>query len=238
MSQYPGPLNYASPWTTAGESNPAITRFFNAVYAWMCAGLGVTALVAWFVAQSPGLALTFAHSWLLLLVVEVVLVMVISRAVNKVNTNVATLLFLLFAAVNGLTLSVIFLIYAKSALASAFIISAGTFGAMSVYGFVTGRDLSGVGRVLYMLLIGVIIATVVSMFWHNSVFQVIVNYVGVIVFAGLTAYDTQKLKAIAQQTQGNPALANRLSIVGSLVLYLDFINLFLFILELMSDRRR
>jgi FtsH-binding integral membrane protein len=238
MSQIPNNLNYASSWDSAGTSNPTITRFFNAVYAWMCAGLGVTAAVAWFVAQSPSLALTFLHSWLLLLIVEIALVMVISRAVNKVSTNVATLLFLVFAAVNGLTLSVIFLIYAHATLASAFIISAGTFGALSVYGFVTKRDLTAAGRILYMLLIGLVIASVVSLFWHNSAFQVIFNYVGVIVFAGLTAYDTQKLKAIAEQTQGDPAMASRLSIVGSLSLYLDFINLFLFILEVMNDRRR
>ena len=109
---------------------------------------------------------------------------------------------------------------------------------MSVYGMLTKRDLTSMGRIMMMLLVGLIIASIVSIFWHNSMLQVAINYIGVIVFVGLTAYDTQKLKEIAYQTQDNPTLAARLSIVGSLVLYLDFINLFLFILELMNDNRR
>ena len=240
MSQFPNPygMNRSQPWDMAGSSNPAITRFFNAVYAWMCAGLAVTAAVSWYIAQSPQMVMSLYRAWIPLVIVELVLVVVISRAVNKVSTNVATLLFLLYAAINGLTLSVIFLVFAKSTLASAFIISAGTFGAMSIFGMVTKRDLTGMGRIMYMLLIGLVIASIVSFFWHNSALQVIINYVGVLVFVGLTAYDTQKLKAIADQTQDNPALAARLSIVGSLILYLDFINLFLFILQLMGDRRR
>jgi FtsH-binding integral membrane protein len=173
-----------------------------------------------------------------LFVVEIILVGVIASAVNRISAAAATGLFLLYAALNGITLAGIFLVYAPSAIASAFIISAGTFGAMSVYGMLTQRDLTGMGRILFMGLIGVVIASVVSMFWHNSMLQVAINYIGVLVFVGLTAYDTQKLKFIADQTQDNPAMAARMSIVGSLTLYLDFINLFLFILRIMNQGRR
>lgn len=240
MSQYPNPFGVDRPRTLdyAAPANQAMVRFFNAVYAWMCVGLAVTASVAYMVARSPDLVLSFAHSWFILFIVEIGLVIAITTAVNKISANVATLLFVLFSAVNGLTLSVIFLLYAKSALASAFIISAGTFGAMSAYGMLTKQDLTAMGRIMMMLLLGLVIASVVSLFWHNSAMQVAMNYLGVVVFVALTAYDTQKLKMIAEQTRNDSALAARLSIVGSLVLYLDFINLFLFILRIMGDRRK
>jgi hypothetical protein len=240
-------LNYASSWETAGTGNPAILRFFNTVYAWMCAGLALTGLTAYLVAQwVQGALVSGNHAavgnagiiLIVLFIAEIALVSVISRAIYKINATTATILFLIFAAINGVTLAGIFLVYAKAAIASAFIVSAGTFGAMSVFGFVTKRDLSFAGRLLYMALIGLIIASVVSIFWHNTMLQVLINYVGVAIFVGLTAYDTQKLKIIAEQTQDSPALASRLAITGSLTLYLDFINLFLFILELMNDKRR
>jgi FtsH-binding integral membrane protein len=240
MSQYPNPygMNRSQPLDYAGPADQAITRFFNAVYAWMCVGLAITASVAYLTAQNVDVLRQMGAGILLLFVVEIVLVMVIVRAVNRINATMATVLFLLYSAINGVTLAGIFLLYAKSTLASAFVVSAGTFGVMSVYGMVTKRDLTAMGQIMIMLLIGLIIASVVSLFWHNSMLQVAINYLGVLVFVGLTAYDTQKLKTIADQTRNDPSLAARLSIVGSLVLYLDFINLFLFILQLMNDRRR
>lgn len=238
MARLPNPLDYRAPaWDMSGTSNPAITRFFNAVYSWMAVGLAVTGIVAWFTAQNPQWLMNLGAGVWLLFIAQIALVMVISRAVYKLSAPAATGLFILYAALNGFTLSVIFLLYAKAAIASAFLVTAGTFGAMSLYGAVTKRDLSGVGHLLYMTLFGLVIASVVSLFWHNTMLQVIINYVGVFVFVGLTAYDTQKLKAVAVETQDNPAMASRLSVVGSLILYLDFINLFLFILELMNDRR-
>ena len=120
----------------------------------------------------------------------------------------------------------------------AFVVSAGTFAVMSVFGMVTKRDLTSVGRIAYMALIGLIIATIVSFFWHNSMLAVAINYIGVLVFVALTAYDTQKLQQMAIQIGDNPALAARMSVVGSLVLYLDFINLFLFIVQIMGGNRR
>jgi FtsH-binding integral membrane protein len=223
----------------AGANNPATVRFFNAVYAWMCVGLAVTAGVSYFVAQRADLLNRIGTGAIIgLVVAELVLVMVISYAVDRINASVATGLFVLYAALNGVTLSCIFLMYAHATIVSAFLITAATFGAMSVYGMTTKRDLTGLGRIMMMLLIGAFIATVVSIFIHNSTMQVLLNYVFVFVFVGLTAYDTQKLKLIANQTQNDPARAARLAVVGSLRLYLDFLNLFLLILQMMGDRRR
>ncbi len=248
MAQLPNPfgLNQSQSWSQAGAADPAVIRFFNSVYSWMATGLAVTALSSFLVAQwlqgvlNSGNTESLRHLgpiFIGLLILELVLVGVISAATRKLNATAATVLFLLYAAINGVTLCGLFIVYTHAALASAFLISAGTFGAMSVYGLVTKRDLSGVGHFLYMVLFGLVIASVVSLFWHNSAMQVIMNYVGVFLFVGLTAYDTQKLKEIAAQTQGDPALASRLAVNGSLILYLDFINLFLFILRLMNDRR-
>jgi FtsH-binding integral membrane protein len=241
MSQYQSPfgMNRQQPLDYASQADSAgMVRFFNAVYAWMAVGLAVTAVVAFLTSQNIAFVSGIGHMLIPLFLVEIVLVMVIARAVNKISAPMATLLFVLYAALNGVTLAGIFIVYTHATLASAFVVSAGTFGAMSVYGMATKRDLTGMGRIMMMLLIGLIIASVVSIFWHNTALQVMMNYIGVLVFVGLTAYDTQKLKMIAQQTENDPAMAARMSVVGSLVLYLDFINLFLFILELMNDRRR
>jgi FtsH-binding integral membrane protein len=245
MSRFPN-FNATEPsaWQQTDTSNPAVVRFFNAVYAWMCAGLALTAVIAYFFSQYLQKQFVQGHQpfnmglFIGLFVVEIILVGVIASAINRISAAAATGLFLLYAGLNGITLSGIFLVYAPSAIASAFIISAGTFGAMSVFGMLTQKDLTGMGRILFMALIGVIIASVVSMFWHNSMLQVAINYIGVFVFVGLTAYDTQKLKYIADQTSDNPAMAARMSIVGSLTLYLDFINLFLFILRILNQGRR
>jgi uncharacterized protein len=229
---------YPMDYSDAQATSQAVGRFFNSVYAWMCAGLAVTALVAWYVATNTQILLHIGGGGLIgLFVVELLLVGVISAAVQRINAAMATVLFLVYAALNGITLSGIFLVYAQASLASAFAISAGMFGAMSLYGFVTGRDLSGWGQFLFMALIGLVIATIVSMFFHNSAFNTLVNYVGVFIFVGLTAYDTQMLKRIAVATAGNGALAARLSVSGALSLYLDFLNLFLFLLRIMGDRK-
>jgi hypothetical protein len=216
-----------------------LVRFFNAVYGWMAAGLALTAVVAWYVAHhQEALKLVLGPQIWILFIAQIVLVATISIAVNKISASVATALFLLYAALNGLTLSVIFLIYTKSSLASAFGVTAGTFAVMSIYGMVTKTDLTRIGSLLFMALIGLVIASVVNMFWANSTMQWIITYAGVFIFVGLTAYDTQKLKQIAYATQNDAAMASRLAINGALTLYLDFINLFLFILRLMGDRRQ
>jgi FtsH-binding integral membrane protein len=163
----------------------------------------------------------------------------VAGAVNRLSATVATVLFLVYSALNGLTLSVILLVYAHAVIASAFIITAGTFAAMSLYGFVTRRDLTSLGSLLFMALIGLILASIVNIFIPATWLTMAINYLGVLIFVGLTAYDTQRLKYIALQTGNDPALAARLSISGALKLYLDFLNLFLFILSILGgDNRR
>jgi len=226
------PIEYRS-----REQELTVGQFFNSVYAWMCAGLALTAVVSYLVAQSGRVFLT-PGLLIISFIVQIALVMVIGRAINRISAPVATALFLVYAALNGVTLSVLFLLYTKVALASTFIVTAGAFGAMSLYGYTTKRDLTRIGSFLFMALIGLVLASVVNIFLHSTMMAWIVSWVGVVVFVGLTAWDTQKLKMIALQTGDNPALANRLAVVGSLTLYLDFINLFIFLLQVMNDRRR
>lgn len=246
MSNYPNPYVRNSPfdYTRPEIGTGTLGRFMNQVYAWMCVGLAVTAGVAYYVASHPTLMQSMLGPavWAFL-VVELILVMVISAAINRINANVATALFVLFAAINGLTLSSIFVVYKLPAIGSAFLVSAGMFGATSIYGMVTKRDLSGLGSLMFMGLIGIILASVVNFFLHSSGLGWAITYLGVVIFVGLTAYDTQKLKETAYQLEGNGALSNRIAIVGSLMLYLDFLNLFLFMLQIMGgagggDRRR
>lgn len=236
-SRRPIPLEYGQSTDVA-----VLARFFNAVYAWMAAGLGLTAAVAWWVASQPQIMQHLYKRGVLfgLVIVELVLVFTIASAIRRIGPVAATVLFMVYAALNGLTLSGILLVYAHALIASAFIVTAGMFGAMSVYGFITRRDLTSMGAFLYMGLIGVIIASVVSFFWHSTMLTVLINYIGAFVFIGLTAYDTQRLKAMALQTQNDATLAARLSVVGALMLYLDFLNLFLFILSILggNDRQR
>jgi len=224
---------------TAGS--PAIAAFFNAVYGWMAAGLGLTALVAWLVANNIQ-ALTATHGPMIigLFIAQIVLVMAISGAVNRISANVATIMFLVFSALNGVTLAGIFLVYAHVTLAGTFLVTAVTFGAMSIYGMVTQRDLTRFGSLLFMALIGIILASVVNLFLASSALYMAVTYLGVLLFVGLTAYDTQRLKGLAIGTANNQAMAARYSIVGALMLYLDFLNLFLFLLQILGsgDRRR
>ena len=244
MARFPNPRPFgpASRYGVAdhaGADAGAISRFFNAVYAWMAAGLALTAVVAWFVSSRPDLmAQVFRGPVLIgLFIAQLVLVWTISAATERLSATAATGLFMLYSALNGLTLSGLVLLYAHATIASAFVITAGMFGAMSVFGFVTKRDLSGMGSLLFMALIGLIIASVVSMFWRNDMLTTIINYAGVLIFVGLTAYDTQMLKHIAAATANDPARAARYSVNGALKLYLDFLNLFLFLLRILGGRR-
>ena len=229
-----------APTSESIPGSPAIVAFFNAVYGWMAAGLGVTALTAWLVSHNLDAMRTVLSGPMLigLFIAQIALVVVISSAIQRINANVATILFLLYSALTGLTLSGIFLVYATATITGAFLVTAVTFGAMSAFGMVTHRDLSGIGHFLYMALIGIIIASVVNMFFASSGMYWLITYAGVLIFVGLTAYDTQRLKVLAAQSAGDGALAARYSVVGALMLYLDFINLFLLLLRLLGDRRR
>jgi FtsH-binding integral membrane protein len=217
----------------------SVASFFNAVYAWMAVGMALTAVVAWWVSTREDLMQQIFRGPVLLILIlaQLGLVVAISWGIQKISSPVATGLFLLYSALMGLTLSVIFVVYTEASIASAFMVSAGTFAAFSILGFVTKIDLSRLGSFLFMALIGLIIASVVNIFWANTTLYWIVTYAGVLIFVGLTAYDTQKLKRIALGTANDSEMAARMSVYGALVLYLDFINLFLFILRIMGSRK-
>jgi FtsH-binding integral membrane protein len=214
-------------------------NFFNQVYAWMFAGLAITGTVAYLVSQNTTMLkhLFTSGLYLPIFLVQVVLVIAIRQVALRVGAGVATALFMVYAALLGVTLSFIFVVYPITTLASTFIITAGVFGVMSLYGFVTKRDLTAIGAFLFMGLIGLILASIVNIFVASSALDWAITYLGVFIFVGLTAYDTQKLKQMALSVEGNPQMASRMAIIGSLVLYLDFINLVLFLLRIMGRRR-
>jgi uncharacterized protein len=204
-------------------------------YRWMSVGLGITGLVAWLVSQSPAaLDLVVGNRFVFygLLIAQLGLVFAFSSVAARATTAVAGAMFFVYAALTGLTFSVIFLLYTSSSIASTFLITAGAFAGLSVFGAVTKRDLSGVGRFAIFALIGLIIASVVNFFLASTALMWLTTFAGVAIFAALTAYDTQKLKALyAAGAGGNLALR------GALTLYLDFINMFLFLLRLFGRRR-
>ena len=238
MSTFPNP--YSRPQTLEyGTSAGVVARFMNNVYAWMAAGLALTAVVAWMVAHNAAAlsAIFNRGTFIFLILVELGLVIAISYAIQRISAGVATALFLLYAAINGLTFSVIFLTYSLANIGVAFGITAGMFGGMSLIGYVTRMDLTSFRGFFIMGLLGIIIASVVNIFLQSGPLYWFITYAGVALFLGLTAYDTQKLKQIAYATEGNPQMANRLAINGALALYLDFINLFLSILQIMGRRR-
>ena len=204
-------------------------------YRWMSVGLGITGLVAWLVSQSPAALDVVVGNRIVfygLLIAQLGLVIAFSPVAARASTAVAGAMFFVYAALTGLTFSVIFLVYTSSSIASTFLITAGAFAGLSVFGAVTRRDLSGVGRFAIFALIGLIIASVVNFFLASTALMWLTTFAGVAIFAALTAYDTQKLKALyAAGVGGNLALR------GALTLYLDFINMFLFLLRLFGRRR-
>lgn len=203
------------------------------VYGWMGGGLAVTALVALFTAATPTLLQAILGNRILfyaLIFGELGLVVSISGAINRISASTASLLFLVYAALNGLTMSTLFIAYTSSSIASTFLITSCMFGAMSLYGYLTKSDLSSWGSFLFMGLVGMVIASLVNIFLHSSMIHWVVSFIGIIVFTGLTAYDTQKIKNL-----GNTGPKG--AILGALTLYLDFINMFLIMLRVLNDRR-
>jgi FtsH-binding integral membrane protein len=206
------------------------------VYAWMGAGLTVTAIMALFTLSSPSILNAIVGNRLLffgLMIGELALVFTLSGAINRLSAATATLIFIAYSALNGVTLSVVALVYTANSITSTFVVTAGMFGAMSIYGSVTRRDLTSWGSFLFMGLIGVVIASVVNIFVGSSAVSWVISGAGVIVFTGLTAYDTWKIKEMAARgTEGRKP-----AILGALTLYLDFINLFLMLLRFTGNRR-
>lgn len=219
----------------------AFATLLRNVYTWMAGGLLMTAITA-LIVSNGSLVYTIASKPAImwgLVIAELIMVVVLSARIMKMSFLSAGLLFALYAIINGVTLSFIFIAYTKESITSAFFITAGTFAAMSVVGYVVKKDLSSMGRILFMLLIGLIIATIVNFFVASSKLAILLNYAGVIIFVGLTAYDTQKIKKMVQSFSeiGINDETNKFALLGSLILYLDFINLFLYLLRIFGDRR-
>ena len=221
-------------------SNNMVSVYLSRVYNWMAIALLLTGVVAYYVASSESLIQMIIGNRILffgLIIGELLLVGYISSMIHKISSSTATMLFILYAVLNGLTLSVLFLVYTSASISTTFFITAGTFGAMSVYGYFTKKDLTKMGNLAMMALIGIIIASVVNMFMHSEMMNWIITYLGVAIFVGLTAYDTQKLKTIASQGFANGENMEKSAILGALSLYLDFINLFIFLLRIFGNRK-
>ena len=223
-----------------GAVSDTAQRFVTKVYGWMCAALITTGIVSYYTITSKTLMDTILQNQALmifLIIAELGLVIALSAAINRLSTTAATAMFFIYSALTGITLSVVFLIYTTESLASTFLISAGTFGAMSVYGYVTKRDLTSVGNLAFMALFGIIIASVINIFVHSTFLYTATTYIGVLVFVGLTAYDTQKIKQMGSRIREGSEEEQKGAIIGALRLYLDFINLFLMLLRIFGRRR-
>ena len=224
-----------------GYSSAAAERasaFLTAVYMWMCAGLAITAGTAWYIASSPSLSAAVVANrgvfWVLA-IAQLGIVFTLSARVQKLTGSTAGVLFVIYSALTGATLSVLLRAYTGESIATTFVVAAGTFGALAIYGTVTKRNLGGLGQFLFMGLIGVILASVVGIFWHNDALQFVIACAGVLVFTGLTAWDAQRLKEMA--TALPDGQVGSYAVVGALSLYLNFVNLFLMLLQFLGNRR-
>lgn len=219
----------------------AIQGFMAQVYGWMTVGLVLTALVAWYAVANPYIIYTIVTTPVLfwgIIIAQFAAVIGMSWLLNRISAGVATMLFMLYSALTGLTMSVILIQYTGASIASTFFVTAGMFGAMTVYGYTTKRDLTRMGSLMFMGLIGIVIASLVNLWLQSPAMMWVITYIGVIVFVGLTAYDTQKLKAMGEElTEDDPENFRKYSIYGALSLYLDFINLFIMLLRILGDRR-
>jgi FtsH-binding integral membrane protein len=237
------PQNIAAPARSFSPDQVAAEQaaFMRKVYAFMAGGLGATALTALAVIHSPSvLLLIFGHGaagFYGLLIAELIMVWGFSSLARRMSAKGAGALFLVYAVMNGLTLSVVFLVYTQGSIASTFLVTAGTFAGMSVYGYVTKRSLDGMGSFLMMGVWGLILATVMNMFLDSPMLYWGITYFGVLIFVGLTAYDTQKIKQLSVLGSGGTDEDTKGAIHGALILYLDFVNLFLYLLRLFGRRR-
>ena len=219
-------------------SSLAFPILMRKVYVWMSLALVITGFTAFFVASTPSLMSLIFNSGLIwgLVIAELALVWGVSAAINKISLTTATLLFTLYSVINGATLSVIFYSYTLSSIATVFFITSGTFGAMALYGYFTKKDLTSWGRILFMALIGLIIASLVNIFLKSSGMDLVISYLGVLIFVGLTAYDSQKIKEMMLAAPDAGEGMQKIALLGALSLYLDFINLFIYLLRIFGRR--
>lgn len=222
------------------QQEQAVKSFLPRVYLWMTGALAVTAIVAWTTFNSEALqGIFFSSPWITmgLFVAQIVLVIALSAAISRLSPAVATLLFFAYSALTGVVFSSIFMVYTGTSIASTFVATAGMFGVMSIIGLTTGMDLTRIGNIAFMALIGIIIASVINFFLQSTALYWIISVIGVLVFIALIARDSQRLKIMATQVDPRSEQGQKASIMGALVLYLDFINLFLFLLRLFGNRR-
>lgn len=222
------------------EMSAAFPVLMRKVYLWMTLALVITGFTAYYVASSETLITAIMTNQILfwgLIIGELALVFGLSAAINKLSLTTATLMFVLYSVINGATLSFIFLVYTYSSITNVFFITAGTFAVMALFGYFTKTDLTSIGKILMMALIGIIIATIVNFFTKSEGLAVILNYLGVLVFVGLTAYDSQKIKQMLLTASDAGEGAQKMALLGALSLYLDFINLFLYLLRIFGSRR-
>lgn len=222
------------------EMSTAFPVLMRKVYLWMTLALVITGFTAYYVASSETLLTALFSNQILfwgLIIGELVLVFSLSAAINKLSLTTATLMFVLYSVLNGATMSFIFLVYTTSSITNVFLITAATFAVMALFGYFTKTDLTSWGKILMMALIGIIIATIVNIFTKSEGLAVILNYLGVLVFVGLTAYDSQKIKQMLMQAPDAGERAQKVALLGALSLYLDFINLFIYLLRILGSRR-
>jgi FtsH-binding integral membrane protein len=243
MSQYPQyPQQRVQSWGTRDtEADRVVFNFFNVVYAWMAVGLAVTAVVGYVVSSNDAILTTIygagKGAFIAVFLCLTAIAWFVQGSVGRLSVGTATTLFLLYAAGFGVLLSGIFLVYPPGTLISAFAVTGGVFALFSVYGFITRRDLTNIGSMALMLFLGVVIASVVNVWVANDTLGWIITYATVGLVVVITAYKTQELKMMALQLQDQPQLAARVAIVGSLIMYISFINLFVAILRIMGSRR-
>ena len=232
-------LDYQSVTTREAEVSAAFPALMRKVYVWMTFALAITGITAYLVATNETLlTLIYSHQavmWVLI-IAELAIVIGVTAAINKISLPVATLLFVVYSVLNGALFSSIFLVYTMASIAKVFFITAGTFGAMSLYGYTTKSDLTSWGKILIMGVLGLIIATVVNIFLKSSGLEMIISYAGVLIFVGLTAYDTQKIKQMCLQAPDTGETMQKYALLGALSLYLDFINLFIYLLRIFGRR--
>jgi FtsH-binding integral membrane protein len=215
-----------------------VRAFLTAVYGWMSAGLAITAITAWSVASSPQLAgsiYTNRPVFWMLVIAQLGVVFALSARVDKLTPTAASVLFIVYSALTGVTLSFVLLVYTAASVASTFFVAAIMFATLALYGTLTHRSLAGAGQFLFMGLLGIVLASVINLFWQNDGVQFVISFIGVIVFTGLTAYDAQRLRSMAVALPSGHT--GSYAVVGALALYLDFINLFLMMLRFMGQRR-
>ena len=221
------------------DTQVMVNGFIRSVYNWMGLGLAATGFVAYYVSNNEEVfRAVFSLRWLFF-ISELALVFILASRIHKLKSSTATFLFMLYSILNGATLSIIFIIYTMSSIASTFFICAGTFITFSIYGWTTKRDLTGLGQFMFMGLIGIIIASVVNIFLKNSGLMMIISYIGVFIFVGLTAYDTQYIKnmALTQPADLDAGAVRKGAIIGALKLYLDFILMFQYLLMIFGGGR-